>query len=72
MTLQTNCQKTVRWKIWTVSHRLIVTGEISVDGMYPLSWNQRDSHGALVSNGYYLWVVEADSIRETRKIILIR
>lgn len=56
-------------KIYTVSGKLVRTLDIAA----PLqAWDARDSSGAQVASGMYLWVVESGGNRKTGKLVVIK
>jgi hypothetical protein len=56
-------------KIYTVSGKLVRTLDIAS----PLqSWDARDSSGAQVASGMYLWVAESGGNRKTGKLVIIK
>jgi hypothetical protein len=44
----------------------------SVPGAQALYWDGRDDRGQLVPAGVYYYVLTADSIRESRRLIVVR
>ncbi|MCK4330598.1 T9SS type A sorting domain-containing protein [candidate division WOR-3 bacterium] len=64
----------VELKVYNIYGQLIKTlvNELQKAGYYTVGWNGRDNASKEVSNGIYLYRLEAGSYTETRKMILIK
>jgi len=61
-------------KIYDVLGQLVVTlrDEQQRPGLYPLTWNGRNSAGQAAPSGVYFCVLEAGSFKATQKMLLVR
>lgn len=64
----------VELKVYNIYGRLIKTlvNELQKPGYYAVGWNGSDNAGKEVSNGIYLYRLEAGEYTETRKVVLMR
>jgi hypothetical protein len=66
---------TVELRVYDIGGRLVRTlvgSERRTSGAHEARWDGRNDAGAAVSSGIYLYRLEADAFRETRKMTLIR
>jgi hypothetical protein len=64
----------VSLKVFDVSGRLVrtlVDGHLP-DGAHRFTWNGRNERGASVASGVYFYVLRSESIRLSRKAVLLR
>jgi hypothetical protein len=64
----------VSLKVFDVSGRLVrtlVDGPLS-DGSHRYAWDGRNERGASVASGVYFYVLKSESIRQSRKAVLLR
>ena len=64
----------VSLKVFDVSGRLVrtlVDGPLS-DGSHRYAWDGRNERGASVASGVYFYVLRSESIRQSRKAVLLR
>jgi len=64
----------VSLKVFDVSGRLVrtlVDGPLS-DGSHRYTWDGRNGRGASVASGVYFYVLRSESIRQSRKAVLLR
>jgi len=64
----------VKLRIFDPAGRLVRTllDGPSEPGLHTLTWDGRDDGGRVVSSGVYLYRLEADRVRDTRKMVLSR
>ena len=64
----------VSLKVFDVSGRLVrtlVDGPLS-DGVHRYTWDGRNQRGSSVSSGVYFYVLRSETIRQSRKAVLLR
>lgn len=64
----------VSLKVFDVSGRLVSTlvdGHLS-DGVHRYTWDGRNQRGSSVASGVYFYVLRSESIRQSRKAVLLR
>jgi hypothetical protein len=61
-------------KIYDTAGHLVATlvDERQEMGAHHVIWNGRDSHGRMSAAGVYLYQLEADGVRETRRVSLVK
>ncbi|MCK4256970.1 T9SS type A sorting domain-containing protein [candidate division WOR-3 bacterium] len=64
----------VRLKVYNIYGQLIKTlmNELQKTGYYTVEWDGRDNAGKEVSNGIYLYRLEAGSYTATRKVVMMK
>ena len=67
-------RSTVELAVFSVDGRLVRVLESGTKSMgtHEATWDGRDSHGALVASGVYLYRLKAGSFSETRKMVLMK
>jgi hypothetical protein len=67
-------QGTVRLHIFNIRGQMIreLVNEIQFTGEYSVVWDGRDAQGAPVPSGTYLYTLEINGYKETRKMVLMK
>ncbi|MBD3373807.1 T9SS type A sorting domain-containing protein [candidate division KSB1 bacterium] len=67
-------QGTVRLQIFNIRGQMIreLVNEIQFTGEYSVVWDGRDAQGAPVPSGTYLYTLEINGYKETRKMVLMK
>jgi hypothetical protein len=64
----------VSLKVYDVRGRLVQTlvNEVKDVGSYSIQWNGQDSSGLQVSSGIYLYTLETDNFKSTKKMVVLK
>jgi flagellar hook assembly protein FlgD len=65
----------VTLKIYDLSGRLVRTlidGDLREGGYHAVRWNGNDENGDSVGSGMYIYKMETDEYRQTRRMILLK